>query len=101
VRKSQLLNRSGNNDKRRWHRYPLGAPIRLLTQAVSIDARGITLSEGGMCLFALANIGIGTKIQVEFTHPHSRELVRADAAIRNRAVYLYGVEFLPAKSKLS
>jgi len=92
-----LLNRPGYNDKRRWHRYPLAAPIRLVTQSATIDARGITLSEGGMCLFAVANIGIGTKIQVEFTDPRSSRLVRADAAIRNRAVYLYGVEFL-AKS---
>jgi len=89
-----LLNRSANQDKRRWHRYPLGAAIRLTTQSATIDARGITLSEGGMCIFAVANIGIGTKIQVEFTDPSSRQLVRANAAIRNRAVYLYGIEFL-------
>jgi hypothetical protein len=93
-----LLNRPGNNDKRRWHRYPLGAPIRLKTQSATIDARGITLSEGGMCLFALADIGVGSKIQVEFTDPRSCQLVRADAAIRNRAVYLYGIEFLPGKN---
>ena len=78
-----LLNRLGNNDKRRWHRYPLGAPIRVVTQSTTIDARGITLSEGGMCLFALENIGVGTKIQVEFTDPRNSQLVRADAAIRN------------------
>jgi len=93
-----LLNRPGRNDKRRWHRYPLSAPIRLLTQTASIEAHGITLSEGGMCLFALANIGVGTKIQVEFTDPRSSQLVRADAEIRNRAVYLYGIEFLTAEN---
>lgn len=91
------MNRSANRDKRRWRRYPLGAPIRLVTASATIDGRGITLSEGGMCLFAVANIGIGSKIQVEFTDPRSRQLVRTDAAIRNRAVYLYGIEFL-AKS---
>jgi PilZ domain len=88
------MNRSVNNEKRRWQRHPLGAPIRLLTPTVNIDARGLTVSEGGMCLFAVANLGIGTQLEVEFTHPHSRELVRTFAAVRNRAAYLYGIEFL-------
>jgi hypothetical protein len=51
------------------------------------------MSEGGICLFALANLGVGTQVRVEFTHPHTSELVRAHGAVRNRAVYLYGIEF--------
>ena len=89
-----LLNLSGKNEKRRWRRHALCAPIRLLTQTATITGRGVTFSEGGMCLFVLANLAIGTKVQVEFTDPRSSELIRADAAIRNRAVYLYGIEFL-------
>jgi hypothetical protein len=88
------MNRPRKNEKRRWLRHPLGAPIRLLTQTVSIDGRGLTMSEGGMCLFAVANLGIGTQVEVEFRDPHSRELVRAHAAVCNRAAYLYGIEFL-------
>jgi hypothetical protein len=90
-----LLNSSNKNEKRRWQRHALCTPIRLLTQTATISGRGITFSEGGMCLFALANLGIGSKVQVEFTDPHSSQLIRAEGAIRNRAVYLYGVEFLP------
>jgi hypothetical protein len=93
-----MVNRRGNNEKRRWQRHALSAPIRLLTHTTSIDARGLTMSEGGMCLFAVANLGIGTQVEVEFTHPHSRELVRAHGAVRNRAAYLYGIEFLSKKT---
>jgi len=96
-----MLNRARNNAKRRWRRHPLDAPIRLLTQTVSIDGRGLILSEGGMCLFAVANLGIGTQVEVEFTEPRSCEVIRAHAAVRNRAVYLYGIEFLPTKAATS
>jgi hypothetical protein len=88
------LKRPGNNDKRRWQRHPLSAPIRLLTETATIEGRGLTMSEGGICLFALANLGVGTQVKVEFTHPHSRELVRVHGAVRNRTAYLYGIEFL-------
>ena len=91
---SAAVNRGRNNEKRRWRRHPLSAPIRLLTQKVSIDGRGVTMSEGGMCLFALVNLGIGTPVEVEFMDPQSHELVRAHGAVRNRAAYLYGIEFL-------
>jgi len=55
------------------------------------------MSEGGICLLDVADLPIGTQINVEFTTPRSRELVRVRGAIRNRAVYLYGVEFLAEK----
>lgn len=89
-----MVNRPANREKRRWERHLLSAPIRLLTSEVDIDARGLTVSEGGMCLFAVANLGIGSQVEVEFIHPRSRQLIRAQAAIRNRAAYLYGLEFL-------
>ncbi len=89
-----MLKSAQNREKRRWPRHTLGTPIRLLTQKESIDARGITVNDGGMCVFAVASLGIGTQVQVEFVHPHSRELVRAQGAVRNRAVYLYGIEFV-------
>ena len=89
-----MPNHVAGKEKRRWQRHLLSAPIRLLTSDAHIDARGLTVSEGGMCLFAVANLGIGSQVEVEFIHPHSRQLVRAHAAVRNRAAYLYGIEFL-------
>lgn len=52
------------------------------------------MSAGGVCVFALANIAIGTQIDVEFIDADSGTPVRARGVVRNRSVYLYGVEFL-------
>lgn len=60
-----------------------------------MDALGINLSEGGMCLFVMANLTLGSQIQVQFCAPQSKEIVRYPATIRHRALYLYGVEFVP------
>jgi hypothetical protein len=47
-----------------------------------------------MCLFAIANIPVGSQIEVEFLPPSSNTVVRSSAIIRHRALYLYGIEFL-------
>jgi hypothetical protein len=59
-----------------------------------VHARGVRLSEGGICLFAAANLPIGSDIKVEYTNPRTDESIRVRGKIRNRTVYLYGVEFL-------
>jgi len=82
-------------EKRRWRRSSLNAPVRILTPALVIDGFGIKVSEGGMYLFAAANLPIGDTVGVEFRTPNSERLVRAFGTIRSRAVYLYGLEFVP------
>jgi hypothetical protein len=62
-----------------------------------VHARGIRLSEGGISLFAAANLPVGSQVKVEFKNPRTDESVRVRGKIRNRAVYLYGVEFLPER----
>ena len=52
------------------------------------------LSEGGICLFAAANLPVGSHVKVEFNSPLTHEPVRVRGKVRNRSVYLYGVEFL-------
>ncbi len=47
-----------------------------------------------MCLFTMANLPVGSQIQVEFLPPRSTELVRVSGIVRHRALYLYGVDFL-------
>jgi PilZ domain len=88
-------------NKRRWQRYPLDASVRVVVdhsaETTVVDARGVRFSEGGICLFAAANLPVGSQIKVEFLTPHSDEPVRVRGKVRNRSVYLYGVEFLSDK----
>jgi hypothetical protein len=85
-------------NRRRWERQPFDAPLRVVvdpsTDKTIVQARGVRLSEGGICLFAAANLPIGSQVKVEFKNPRTDESVRVRGKIRNRTVYLYGVEFL-------
>jgi len=73
-------------------------PIRVvaddLTDIGVIPGRGTKMSKGGICLFALANLAIGAQIDVELMDSHRGTSVRVSGIVRNRVVYLYGVEFL-------
>jgi hypothetical protein len=83
---------------RRWQRYKVNVPIRVIVsramKASIFDGRGTSLSEGGMALFAGAELNPGDQVAVEFTPPFSTPPIRVDARICNRAGYHYGVEFL-------
>ena len=85
-------------NRRRWQRYPFDASVRVVvdhsTDQRIVHARGVRLSEGGICLFAAANLPVGSNINVEFQNPRTEEPVRVRGKVRNRSVYLYGVEFL-------
>ena len=81
-------------ERRRWKREWLNRSVRVLTPTVEIRAYGIKVSQGGMYLFAAANLPIGFEVTVEYEQPRSHELVRMAGTIRHRAVYLYGLEFL-------
>lgn len=87
---------------RRWQRYKVNVPIRVIVcramRASIFDGRGTSLSEGGMALFAGAELRPGDHVAVEFTPPFSSPPIRVDAMICNRAGYHYGVEFLAADS---
>jgi hypothetical protein len=85
---------------RRWLRYEVDVPIRVIVSSLAktkiFDARGISLSEGGMALFAGAELSPGDEVAVEFTPAYSALPIRVDATICNRIGYHYGVEFLIA-----
>jgi hypothetical protein len=94
------------NASRRWERYKVNVPIRVIVsramKASIFDGRGTSLSEGGMALFAGAELRPGDYVAVEFTPPFSSPPIRVDAKICNRSGYHYGVEFLalnPAQSQ--
>lgn len=83
---------------RRWERYKVNVPIRVIVsramKASIFDGRGTSLSEGGMALFAGAELRPGDEVAVEFTPPFSSPPIRVDAKVCNRTGYQYGVEFL-------
>ncbi|MGH9502935.1 MAG: PilZ domain-containing protein [Terriglobales bacterium] len=95
-------------NRRRWQRYPFDASVRIVVDRppvdrsadkTVVDARGVHFSEGGLCLFAAADLPVGSQVKVEFKNPATDEPVRVRAKVRNRSVYLYGVEFLSDKSE--
>src|SRR5580704_4972643 len=92
------LNGQPAGEKRRWERRPVDMPIRVVADDMTgtgvILGRGTKMSAGGICLFALANLAIGAQIGVELIDSHRGTPVRVSGIVRNRSVYLYGVEFL-------
>ncbi len=83
---------------RRWQRYKVDVPIRVIVhkamKTTIVDGRGASLSEGGMGMFAGAELKPGDQVEVEFTPPYSGLPIRVEARVCNRAGYNYGVEFL-------
>jgi len=57
------------------------------------------LSEGGIYLFALANLTPGEQIRIEYAASESDEPLSRSGVVRNRAIYLYGIEFSVEESQ--
>ena len=85
-------------DRRRRKRRFLNSSVQVFTGSAPVDALGINLSDVGMCVFTIANLPLGSQVEVEFLPPRSKEQVRVSGTIRHRALYLYGIEFLPESS---
>lgn len=83
---------------RRWPRYKLEVPLRIVAQkngkTAIVQGRGNELNEGGMAIFAGIELTPEEEIAVEFTPPYSGQPIRVRAIVRNRKGYSYGVEFL-------
>jgi hypothetical protein len=86
---------------RRTQRQWIHTSVRVLTTSAHMDALGVNLSEGGMCLFSVANLPVGSHVDIEFVPPRSNAPVRVSGKIRHRALYLYGIEFLSNNSDQS
>jgi hypothetical protein len=79
-------------------------PIRLIFwdsvhTAKNVDARGRDMSQGGMAIFAGAELRIGDIVEVEFTPTCSSQPLRVKAEVRNRSGYCYGIQFLAGTSE--
>jgi hypothetical protein len=86
-------------ERRRWKRHWFHGSIQVSSGSRQIDGLGIQLSRGGMYLFAIANLPLGSEIKIAFSEPGSGQWLEMRGAIRYRAVYLYGVKFLPEEYK--
>jgi PilZ domain len=92
------LPQAGYATMRRWPRYKVDVPVRVITQGATKTAiatgRGSELNNGGMAVFAGTELAIGAQVAVEFTPPYSSSPIRVRCFVRNRVGYRYGVEFI-------
>lgn len=81
-------------ERRHRKRQLLNTSVRVFTNAGPMEAVGLNISEGGMGLFTVAHIPVGSRIEIEFRTPDGpTSFMRLFATVRHRALYLYGVQF--------
>jgi hypothetical protein len=88
-----IFKRSVKADRRRRRRQLLNTSVQVFTETACVHAFGINLSDVGMGLFAIANLRVGSQIQLEFLLSESTKPIRVSGIVRHRALYLYGIEF--------
>ena len=93
-----ILPQEGYETPRRWQRYKVDVPIRLIAQRPTkvsiVQGRGRELNRGGMAIFAGAELSNDEQVAVEFTPPYSGQPIRVRGFVRNRSGYTYGIEFI-------
>ena len=82
-------------NRRRSQRRWVSVPVVVRQAGLRIDGFSINVGAGGMYLFAAAAFEVGTEIEVEFRLQDYKDLIREFGTVRRRAVYVYGIEFLP------
>jgi hypothetical protein len=89
--------RSGKSSERQWPRFKVDFSVKLLIGShgtkSSVPGRAHDLGQGGVALYAVAELEEGQQLQVEFTPPFSRRPLLLTAIVRDRAGYRYGLEF--------
>ena len=92
------LPQEGYEVLRRWLRYKIDVPLRLIaqrtTKTLTVQGRGRDLNCGGMAVFAGIELAIDEQVAVEFTPPYSGHSIRVRGFVRNRRGYTYGIEFI-------
>src|ERR1700758_2412739 len=90
--------RPGYEKIRRWPRYIIDVPVRLMaktsTKVATVQGFGRELSCGGMSVFAGIELSNGEQVAVEFTPPDSETGVRVRGVVCNRNGYTYGIKFI-------
>ena len=83
--------------KRRWARYKLPVPVGLTVHVPDrelVEGLGTVISEGGVCMFAAAELELGSAVEMVFSHPYFAVPPRVHGSVRNRSTYLYGIGFV-------
>ena len=89
----RMFFRAQYSPTRRWTRQWWSNSVEVFTPLAHVKALGINISAGGMGMFAVANLPVGSEVEIEFEAPSLRKKHRIRGIIRHRALYLYGVEF--------
>ena len=93
-----VVQQSAFHPARRWPRYKLDLPVRVIVQkdmkAIIAQGRGTELNEGGLAVFAGLELTVYEEAAVEFTPPYSGQPIRVRCLVRDRKGYVYGLEFL-------
>lgn len=83
---------------RRWARLKIRVPVTLVVRktdkTIFVQARGQDLNEGGIAVFAGAELRLGDTVEISFTPPYQGSPMMARAVVRNRRGYTYGMEFV-------
>jgi hypothetical protein len=89
---------AGYTTMRRWPRLKIRVPVTVIirrpNKTVYVDGRGTDLNEGGIAVFAGAELGVGEEVEISFTPPYHGEPLVARTIVRNRRGYTYGMEFV-------
>src|SRR2546428_13592500 len=84
---------------RRWSRHPVELPVRVFPRGgdskLTVQGRGIEMSEGGMTLYAGVPLKPGDLMELEFLMPGG---ARIAAVVRSRTGFCFGLEFLTPRS---
>ena len=93
-----ILPQQGYEPLRRWERYKIDVPVRLIaqrpTKVAIVPGRGRELNRGGMAVFAGVELSTDELVAVEFTPPYAGQPIRVRGFVRNRSGYTYGIEFV-------
>jgi len=89
-----MLFRTSYSRERRWKRQWWNRSVEVFADSAHVKAIGTNISFGGMGLFAVANLRVGSHIDLEFEAPASGKRHRLSGIVRHRALYLYGIEFV-------
>ncbi len=83
---------------RRWPRYKVGVPVRLIAhgpaKVLFVRGRGRELNVGGMAVIADIELTIGEQVAIEFMPSDIGRPIRVKGLVRNRNGYSYGIEFI-------
>jgi PilZ domain len=87
-----------SEERRRWHRYQFAVPVRVTIEkprdATLVDTRACEMNDGGITIYAKAELSIGTEAKIEFAPASFDFPLTLKGVVRNRAGGQYGVEFL-------